>query len=70
MVRRFASILFIAIALMSFVASSSFARDENIPGMRLEKKVYVMHRKGHRVRRHRVIIRRHRRSDIRVKVNL
>jgi hypothetical protein len=55
---------------MSFVASSSFARDENIPGMRLEKKVYVMQRRGHRVRRHRVIIRRHRRSNIRVKVNL
>jgi hypothetical protein len=66
-----ASILFIAIALMSFVASSSFSQDGNGNGRRPEKRVYVEKRRVHRVRRHKVIIRRHRtRSDIKVKVNL
>ena len=45
MLRRLASILFIAIALMSFVASSSFSQDGNGNGRRPEKRVYVEKRK-------------------------
>jgi hypothetical protein len=65
MLQRIASILFIAITLMSFAASTSFSQDDRRP----ERRVYVGHR--HVQRRHVVVLRRHRhRSDIKVKVNL
>jgi hypothetical protein len=71
MLRRFVSFLFIAIALVSFVASPSYAQYENRHGRRPEKRVYVVKRKVHRIRRHEVIIRSHRKKvGIRVKVNL
>jgi len=72
MLRRFASIFVIAIALMSFAASSSFAQDENMHGRKPEKKVYVVKRKVRKVKRHKIIIRGHKKvekGDARVKVN-
>jgi hypothetical protein len=67
MLRRTVSFLLIAVALMSFAGSSSFARSENRPAMRSEKVVVVMHRH----RRHVVVVRRHRRrAALRVNVHL
>jgi hypothetical protein len=74
MIQRFASILVIAIALLSFVSSSSFAQDENRPGRKPERKEHVVKRKVYRSKRHKVIVRGHKRktekTDVRVKVNL
>jgi len=78
MLRRIASILFIAIALVSFAAISSYSQDN----YRHERREYVEHRHerrhiyrrvyrhDHRDRRNKVIIRGHdHKTDIKVKVN-
>ncbi|MDR3626503.1 MAG: hypothetical protein P4L45_06705 [Ignavibacteriaceae bacterium] len=82
MLRRIASILFIAVALMSFAAPSSYAQDNYRHGRRSERRVYVVHRHEHRhvnrhvyrhVRRERgnkVVLRSHRNNtDVKLKVN-
>ena len=51
MIRRFASILVIAIALMSFFVSSSFAQDENMHKKKPVKKEHVMKKKAHKMKK-------------------
>ena len=55
MIRRLASILVIVIALMSFLASSSFAQDEQMPRKKPAKKEHVMKKKAHIVKKHKTI---------------
>jgi len=82
MLRRIASIIFIAIALISFIAPSSYAQDNYRHGRRSERRVYIEHRhehrhwhrhiyrRAHRERRNKVIIRDDRnRVGVKVKVN-
>jgi hypothetical protein len=67
MIRRFASILLIAIAFISFCAASSYAQDDHGPAKK-EHVVKKMHRKKHRVMR-KVHKKKVEKEDVRVKVN-
>ena len=69
MIRRFASILLIAIAFIGFCVSSSNAQDEHVK----VKKEHVMKKKMHMAKKHRAIKRAHKKKaekeDSRVRVN-
>ena len=82
MLRRIASILFIAIALVSFAAISTYSQDNDRHERRHERREYVEHRHEHRhiyrrVYRHehrdrnnKIILKGHsNKTDIKVKVN-
>ena len=77
MLRRIISFLVIVIALTSFIVSSSFAQDENMPRKKPAKKEHVMKKKAHRSRRHAAVKKGHKmkkkvkeeKEDSRIKVN-
>jgi Ni/Co efflux regulator RcnB len=76
MLRRFASILIIAVALVSFTASSSLAQDKNMHKKNSYKKEHVM-KKSHKSKKHKVVKHAHKsrkkvkveKEDSRIKVN-
>jgi hypothetical protein len=71
MLRRIASFLFIAIILMSYAGSSSYARTKNRPEMKPKHRVVVVEKRVHRHRRHVIVVRRHRRrAALKVNVHL
>jgi hypothetical protein len=73
MIRRFASILLIAISLVGFCIPSSYAQDEHPP----VKKEHVVKKKMHKVKKHKAIKKMHKmkkkvkkeKEDSRIKVN-